>query len=145
MKWFVLIILCLVVLLPLLTGSSIKIIPLYIGSQKFTVEVADNAEKWAMGLMFREVVSDDFGMLFVSDFEDYRSFWMKNCKVHLDIIFLNSNKQIINIHYNVPPCQYDPCPSYESTRPAQYILELRGNRAKELNLKPGDVIQFSWK
>ncbi len=139
-----LIILVLLVLLQILMGSGIKMIPLYIGSQKFTVEVADTNEKWALGLMFREVIPDDYGMLFVSNFEDYRSFWMKNCKVHLDIIFLDRNKQVINIHANVPPCQNDPCPAYESKRSAQYVLELRSNRAKELNIKPGDVIDFIW-
>jgi uncharacterized protein len=139
------IILVILIVWQVLAGSGIKLIPLYIGSQKFTVELADTAEKWAMGLMFREAIPDDYGMLFVSDFEDHRSFWMKNCKVRLDIIFLDSNKQVINIHANIPPCQYEPCPGFPSERPAQYVLELRGNRAIELNIKPGDSISFTWK
>jgi uncharacterized membrane protein (UPF0127 family) len=124
-------------------AAEIKIIPLYIGTEKFMVEIADTQEKQLTGLMFREFIPDDFGMLFIHESEDYRSFWMKNCRVSLDIIFLDRNKQVINIHFNVPPCKGDPCKTYGSERPAQYVLELRGNRAKELNLKPGDTIFFS--
>jgi uncharacterized membrane protein (UPF0127 family) len=124
-------------------AAEIKVIPLYIGTEKFMVEIADTPEKQLTGLMFREFIPDDFGMLFIHESEDYRSFWMKNCRVSLDIIFLDRNKQVINIHFNVPPCKGDPCKTYGSERPAQYVLELRGNRAKELNLKPGDTIFFS--
>lgn len=125
-------------------GSNVKVIPLYIGQHKFNVEVADTPSKWTLGLMYREYIADDFGMLFVSNYEEHRSFWMKNCKVHLDILYLDRNKQVINIHYNVPPCKADPCPGYPSDRPAQYVLELRANRAKELKIKPGDHISFSF-
>lgn len=132
------------IVLNVCAGADVKVMPLYIGDHKLTVEIADTTSKWTLGLMYREFIADDFGMLFVSDYEDYRSFWMKNCKIHLDIIFLDSNKQVINIHHNVPPCEADPCPGYPSERPAQYVLELRANRAKELNLKPGDRISFNF-
>jgi len=124
-------------------AAGIKVIPLYIGQEKFMIEIADTTEKQLTGLMFREFIPDDFGMLFIYRTEYPRSFWMKNCQASLDIIFLDKNKQVINIHFNVPPCEDDPCKTYESERPAQYVLELRGNRAKELNLKPGDTIFFS--
>lgn len=124
-------------------AAEIKIIPLYIGPEKFMVEIADTPEKQITGMMYREFIPDDFGMLFINETERYRSFWMKNCRVHLDIIFLDRNKQVINIHFNVPPCKHEPCKTYPSERPAQYVLELRGNRAKELNLKPGDTIFFN--
>lgn len=122
--------------------DDLKLIPLYIGSEKFTVEIADTPEKQITGLMYRENIPDNYGMLFIHDDEDYRSFWMKNCKVSLDIIYLDNNKQIINMHIDVPPCKREPCPTYQSDKPARYVLELRGNRAKELNLKPGDTIFF---
>jgi uncharacterized membrane protein (UPF0127 family) len=123
--------------------TEIKIIPLYIGSEKFIAEIADTPEKRLTGMMFREFIPDDFGMLFIHETEEKQGYWMKNCRVPLDIIFLDKNKQIINIHFNVPPCKHEPCKTYESERPAQYVLELRANRAKELNLKPGDTIFFN--
>ncbi len=124
------------------SGSGIKIIPLYIGTEKFMVEIADTLEKQIRGMMYREYVPADFGMLFIYESEDYRSYWMKNCLVTLDIVYLDRNKQVINMHIDVPPCKSEPCETYPSERPAQYVLELRGNRAKELNLKPGDTIFF---
>lgn len=122
-------------------GQS-KFIPLYIGSEKFTVEIADTLEKQMLGLMFRKSIPDDFGMLFVHDDEDIRSMWMKNTLIRLDLIFLDKNRQVVDMFINVPPCKADPCDSYISRKPAQYVLELRGNRASELGLKMGDVIFF---
>lgn len=127
------------------SNEAVKMIPLYIGNHKFTVELADTPEKRALGFMFRENIPSDFGMLFISDMEEYQSFWMKNCKSNLDIIYLDSRKQVVDIYFNVPPCPYEPCPTYESRKPAQYVLELRGKRAKEINLKIGDSIFFMLK
>jgi uncharacterized protein len=115
---------------------------LVIGSHRFAIEIADTPEKHTLGLMFRQKISDDFGMLFVFPDDEVRFFWMKNTLVHLDIIYLNRNKQVIEIARNVPPCQADPCPSYSSVAPARYVLEIRGNLAAELQLKVGDKIFF---
>jgi uncharacterized membrane protein (UPF0127 family) len=117
-------------------------IPLYIGSEKFTVEIADTVEKQVKGMMFRKNVPDDFGMLFIYNVEDYHGYWMKNCLVHLDIIYLNKGKQVVDIYINVPPCKEEPCKTYVTRVPAQYVLELRGNRSKEIKLKIGDSIFF---
>jgi len=123
-------------------NSRVKMIPLYIGETKFTVEIADTHEKQLRGLMFRQSVPDDYGMLFVYDDEQIRAFWMKNTLVHLDLIFLDKNKQVVDMILNVPPCEADPCETYASEKKAQYVIELRGNRAEELNLKVGDTIFF---
>jgi len=125
------------------SASEVKLIPLYIGSNTFTVEIADTPGKRSLGLMYREYIPDNYGMLFLFDEEEYQSFWMMNCKVSLDIIYIDSGKRVVDIYPSVPPCKKEPCPSYMSRKPAQYVLELRANRAKELNLKPGDYISFS--
>ncbi len=65
---------------------------------------------------------------------------MKNTLISLDIIYLNNDQQIVDVHASVPPCCADPCPSYVSKFPARYVLELKGGTAKELNLKIGDKI-----
>ncbi len=122
--------------------AQVKMIPLCIGSVEFTVEIADTEERQMLGLMFRKTIPDDFGMLFVNNAEDYHNMWMKNTLVHLDLIFLNKSRQVVDMYINVPPCEKDPCESYPSRVRAQYVLELRGNRAKELNLKIGDTLFF---
>jgi uncharacterized membrane protein (UPF0127 family) len=131
-----------VLLESLILAAGVKMIPLYIHEYEMTVEVADTPAKQAKGLMFRDHIPDDFGMLFVFPDERTRSFWMKNCRINLDIIYLNRAKQVVDIHQNVPPCRDDPCPTYVSKEPAQYVLELRGNRADELKIKLGDTLFF---
>ncbi len=122
--------------------AEIKMVPLYIGEEKFIVEIADTWEKQVKGLMFRESIPPDFGMLFVYELEDTRSIWMKNTLVPLDIVFLDRHKQVVDMYINVPPCKGDPCETYPSRYPAQYVLELTANRVKQLNLKIGDKIFF---
>ncbi|MDQ1354558.1 MAG: uncharacterized protein QG657_4867 [Acidobacteriota bacterium] len=131
-----------VVVLGSCVHAQVRMVPLYIGSVEFTVEIADTIEKQMVGLMYRKTIPDDFGMLFVNAEEDYHSMWMKNTLVHLDLIFLNKSRQVVDMYINVPPCEKDPCESYPSRVRAMYVLELRGNRAKELNLKIGDTIFF---
>lgn len=119
-----------------------RVIPLYIGSEKFIVEIADTPLKKMRGMMFRRSMPDNFGMLFVYKKEQTLGYWMKNTLIHLDIIYLNKDKQVVDMYINVPPCRADPCMSYISRKKAQYVLELRGKRSAELKMKKGDIIFF---
>jgi uncharacterized protein len=123
----------------LLAGAN-RFVTIYIQDKPFQAEIADTPEKLTRGLMFRQKIRDDYGMLFVFPDNDYRSFWMKNTLISLDMIFLNRQQQIVAMHESVPPCKADPCPSYDSKYPARYVLELNGGMAKKLNLKIGDKI-----
>jgi len=67
---------------------------------------------------------------------------MKNTLIELDIIYLDSYKRVVHICRKVPPCKADPCPSYPSDYPAQYVLELDGGEAERMGMKPGDPIDF---
>jgi uncharacterized membrane protein (UPF0127 family) len=119
-----------------------KYIPIYVGENELVVEVADTLQKRMTGLMFRKSIPDDYGMLFVFETESTQAMWMKNTFIHLDIIFLNKHRQIIDIYLNVPPCEQEPCMSYVSRSPAKYALELKGNYSKKLNIGIGDSIFF---
>jgi uncharacterized membrane protein (UPF0127 family) len=132
----------LLVVFTLVLLSQVRFIPLYVGSVKLLVEVADTREKRVRGLMFRQSMPDDSGMLLVFDQEDIQGIWMKNMRFNLDIIFLNKEKQVLQIFPDVPPCRNEPCPSYICRHPAKYVLEIKGNRCRELGIKPGDVLFF---
>ncbi len=123
-----------------LPGAENRFITIFIQDKPFFAEIADTPEKQITGLMFRTRIRADYGMLFVYAEEDTRSFWMKNTLIPLDIIYLNSDRQIVDMHCSVPPCRSDPCPSYTSALPARFVLEIRGGSAKELKLKIGDKI-----
>jgi len=111
---------------------------------RFQVEVADTPEERAEGLMFRESLNEDEGMLFVYEEEGNRSFWMKNTYIPLDIIFLDSNLKVINIEKaNPEPNTSDEnLKRYRSEKPTQYVLEINQNRSKEIGLEHGDRIDL---
>ncbi len=111
-----------------------------INNQTFTVDVADDRDEQIQGLMFVEEMAEDHGMLFLFNRMQPRSFWMKNTKISLDILYFDNNWRFVSGHYQVPPCRARQCPSYPSKAPAQYVLELNGGRARSLNLKAGDQL-----
>jgi hypothetical protein len=123
----------------LLCGAN-RFVTIYIHDKPFLAEIADTPEKHSRGLMFRHTLRDDYGMLFVFPDDDIRSFWMKNTLITLDMLFLNREQQIVDMHLSVPPCKADPCPAYTSSLPARYVLEINGGLAKKLKLEIGDKI-----
>lgn len=106
---------------------------------EFAVEIADSPEERVKGLMNRESLAEDRGMLFVYEEEDPRSFWMKNTTIPLDIIFLDSDMNVINIERaNPEPNTSDSdLQTYRSEEPAQYVLEVNQNRSEEIGLEEG--------
>lgn len=107
-----------------------------------TAELAVTDEERQLGLMFREKINPDQGMLFVFEEEDLLSFWMKNMRFSLDILWLDKDKRIVHIERRVPPCEKLPCPSYASEYPAKYVLELKAGSVDEHKLKMLDRLEF---
>lgn len=113
-----------------------------IGEATIQLEVAQTPEQQATGLMFRESLPDNRGMLFPFEFERTARFWMKNVPVSLDMIFLNGDR-IVGIANNVPPCESNPCPVYGPEALVDKVIELRGGRAAELGIEVNDEISIS--
>lgn len=129
-------------------GNGVKLI-------KINAEIADDNEERMKGLMFRERLDKNSGMLFVFDSENYQTFWMKNTLIPLDIIFIDKNFKIINIE-NAVPCNQEtcmrerfacsrsaPCTLYKSAKPAEYVLEVNGNFTIRNKIKAGDTVIIS--
>ena len=110
-------------------------------NKRFTVELAETQEKQALGLMFRDSMPDDHGMLFLFPGESRRGFWMKNTKIPLDIFYFDEDFRLVSVSENTPPCRSRRCPSYPSTGPAKYVLELNAGKAAELAVQPGDEME----
>ncbi len=108
-----------------------------VGNQLIQLEVASTVEQQSMGLMYRPALDANHGMLFPFSPPRPVSFWMKNVLIDLDMVFLR-NGQVVSVSSNVPPCQADPCPVYGPKDPIDQVIELRGGRAMELGIKPGD-------
>ena len=93
--------------------------------------------------MYREKVGRDEGMLFIFPNSDFHSFWMKNCLVSLDIIWLSEELTIVHLEQQVPACRKDPCPGYPSMSKARYVLEIASGGAKKHGLQVGEKIRIS--
>ncbi len=85
------------------------------------IEVADNDQLRARGLMYRRTLPENAGMLFIQSMEEMQSFWMKNTYIPLDILFVNRDKEIVTIHANTTPLKEW---NYASTKPAIYVVEV---------------------
>ena len=103
------------------------------------IEVADNDQLRARGLMYRNSLPENAGMLFIFEYEDIQGFWMKNTYIALDILFVNSNKEIVTIHANTTPLKEW---NYASTEPALYVVEVNAGYCLKHNIREGDKIDF---
>jgi uncharacterized membrane protein (UPF0127 family) len=104
------------------------------------IEIADDAYQTETGLMYRNSLGKDQGMLFVFKDVQRRSFYMKNTKIPLDIIYLNGDKEVVNIQKNAKPFDETSLPSEAAS---QYVLEVNAGLTDAWNLKNGDRIRFS--
>ena len=144
-RWVIAAVPSLIMALPSCTQADEGLIPIQLpGGAVIHAELADTMKKRAQGLMHREHLAKDRGMLFTFDQAQPWTFWMKNTKISLDIIWMNEKKQIIHIARNVPICTRtdDGCPQYQPNDPATYVLELGGGEAERLKLDKGSKLQF---
>lgn len=113
---------------------------------EFSVDIANTPEERATGLMKHESLGENESMLFVYEEEGDRSFWMKNTTIPLDIIFMDSEMEVINIEAADPePNTADEnLASYQSERPAQYVLEINQNRSEEIGLEKGEKMEIGF-
>lgn len=105
--------------------------------KNFFAEMASTPEERANGMMFRRNLSENEGMFFVFEKPEILSFWMKNTLIPLDIIFIDSDRRIINIKKMALPCEKDPCPLFSSGAPAQYVLEIGGGLSDKFGIMSG--------
>lgn len=110
--------------------------------ERFSIELAETREKQALGLMFRDSLPNDHGMLFIFPVESMQSFWMKNTRIPLDIFYFDEELRLVNVAENARPCRTPRCPGYPSTGPAKYVLELNAGKAAELGAGAGDLLEL---
>ncbi|MEQ8782011.1 MAG: DUF192 domain-containing protein [Roseibium album] len=104
---------------------------------RFLVEIAATDRERSRGLMFREEMAADHGMLFIFDSEGERYFWMKNTPLPLDIIYIGANGAIVSIAANTVPFSEKVVPSGD---PAKYVLELNAGTAAKLGMDVGNEV-----
>jgi uncharacterized membrane protein (UPF0127 family) len=125
-----------------------------IAGEVFTLEIAADFRARARGLQERAEIDDHGGMLFVYRDARRRSFWMKNCLVDIDLVFLGSKGRIVGVHKMKaePPRGADETEaayewrlkSYRSRRPAQFVVELKAGSIERLKLQRGQTIELDY-
>jgi len=104
---------------------------------KIEIEIADDDQQRELGLMMRRNMKEDNGMLFIFPFETLQAFWMKNTILPLDIIYVNSQNEIVKIYKNTVPYSEISLPS---GKPSLYVVEVSAGYTDKYGIKEGDKI-----
>jgi uncharacterized membrane protein (UPF0127 family) len=106
------------------------------------VEVAADDPTREQGLMFRDRMAEDRGMIFLFPASGVYPFWMKNTIIALDMIWIDDARRVVSVAHDVPPCKADPCPSYPPAGAARYVLETAAGVAKKHRVETGSALKF---
>jgi len=106
-------------------------------------ELAETPEKRSKGLMFREALGEEEGMLFVFETPAIHPFWMKNTLIPLDMIWIDSGKKVVHVETAVP-CTTMSCGSYTPSAPALYVVEANAGFVESNGIEVGDVVEFEY-
>ena len=107
------------------------------GQHRFKVEIAETAEQMAQGLMFRRSLAADAGMLFDYKQPTAATMWMRNTLIPLDMLFVDAQGRIVNIHQRAVPQSLD---IIAAGGPVRAVIALNGGTAARLGIKPGDRV-----
>jgi uncharacterized membrane protein (UPF0127 family) len=119
--------------------DSLPTVTMQIGSRAFTLEVARTEAEQQKGLMKRDSMPDDHGMIFPMHREEMQGFWMKDTRIPLDILFLDNHGKVVSIHQMEA---YDEKNTTSSDFPARYAIELNKGVAAKTGVKVGDVLDI---
>ncbi|MCS6954371.1 MAG: DUF192 domain-containing protein [Bryobacterales bacterium] len=114
------------------------------GGQRIRAEVMIHPTDMMRGMMFRDSLPPDRGMLFIHPEPGPYTYWMYQVRIPLDIIWMDSSRTILEISANTPPClkPASECPHYGGNPRTRYVLELAGGMAAKYGLKVGDTLSF---
>lgn len=124
--------------------NSKKFAKVFFGKKCFNVEVASSNLERKSGLMGREKLGIDDGMLFVFEISGKYNFWMKSTRISLDIIWISSDSKVVFIKNNAQPSSGEICERIAPNITAKYVLEINSGLADKFDIKKGDkmIIKF---
>jgi uncharacterized membrane protein (UPF0127 family) len=115
---------------------TLPTVPMTLGSRNYTLEIANDTAERERGLMRRDSMASDHGMIFVFPVEQKLGFYMKNTRIPLDIIYVNANGVVVSVKQMRP---YDQT-TVSSDGPAKWAIELNQGQAAECGVKAGDQL-----
>lgn len=132
---------CLVLLsfllfVPSAFGQQMPLVQLTAGMYRITAEMANTPQNREIGLMHRESMGENRGMVFVFDFDATHCMWMRNTLIPLSVAFLDNDGAVLNIEDMAPQTETNHC----AAKPARYALEMNKGWFAQRGIGPGDVI-----
>lgn len=124
-----------------LPSSHLPSVDVLVNQETFRLEVARTFEEQRLGLMYRESLPPRHGMIFPFSPPRAVNFWMKNCKIPLDMIFIQKGT-VVHVVQGAPPCAQEPCPTFDSVYPIDTVIELSAGSAKQYNIIPGSRVRL---
>ena len=106
------------------------------GEKSFSIEIADDPEERGAGLMFREDMDDDHGMLFIFERQQEVGFWMKNTPMPLDLLFVGQDGRVKAIKRGEPFSEAPISPA----EPVRFVLELKAGTSAREGIANGDKL-----
>ena len=112
-----------------------------INGHVFSLDVAETSQEQELGLAKYKSIALDHGMIFIFDQTDYYSFWMKDMKFPIDIIFIRGDK-VVDIFNKVPVWANENLPVYTTKTKADKVLEINAGLANKYSIKIGDTVKL---
>jgi len=138
--WALCKIICLILTVAILGGceenTNLPTTSMRIGSKTYTLEIADTDSTRQRGLMYRESMPADHGMIFVWAEEAKRAFWMKNTLIPLDVIYIAASGEVVSIH----PLEPKETRAVPAEGPTRWAIELNRGEAAKTGIKPRDIL-----
>lgn len=108
--------------------------------RQVNIEIADDDQTRTQGMMYRTSMPYDQAMLFIMQYDKEQSFWMRNTKMSLDIMYVTSDFEIVTIYKHTQPFSESPIPSFKR---AKYVVETAAGFCDKFGVKEGDFIEFT--
>jgi hypothetical protein len=122
-------------------GTRLVTLP---AGEQVRVEVMTDPRDMARGMMFRDSLAPNRGMLFLHQKAGLYPYWMHQVRIPLDMIWMDPDRRVVEIVANAQPCRTEPgqCPTYGGHFRAQSVLELAGGMAAKYGIRTGDRLEF---
>jgi len=125
------------------SNNGYRQVNITVNDVKLVADIAENSTQRSKGLSVKDTLNENEGMLFVFSAEREHSFWMKNMKFPIDIIWLDDDQEVVHVEHSLEPCIPDSfCPTYKPDRNSLYVLETVAGFAQKYNVTDNTYVDF---
>lgn len=126
------------------SNNSYRQVNVTVNGVELVADVAATSDQRIKGLSVKDTLNESEGMLFVFKIAREQSFWMKNMKFPIDIIWISEHHEVVHVEHSLEPCEPDPspCPAYKPDRNSLYVLETVAGFAQKYNVTENTYVDF---